>query len=150
MGSTWVPVSATALERFQAKVISDWSRPTAWVHGWAKSLTLQHIAPSPQVTHRRTKDVWSQFWDCQYPPSLNDFVYAALLGKLKVQHRMQPISHADKCPLCRTKKASVSHALGYCKFYPHVYVLLSKAFGLDTATWRLGAIEATKTVDSLL
>ena len=66
MGSTWVPVYATALERFQAKVIYDWSRPTAWLHGWAKSLTLQHIAPSPQVTHRRTKDVWSQFWNWSF------------------------------------------------------------------------------------
>ena len=120
------------------------------MHGWAKSLTLQHIAPSPQVTHRQTKDVWSKFWNCQYPPSLSDFVYTALWGKVKVQHRIQPISQTDECPLCRITKESVSHALRYRKFYPYVFVLLSKAFGLDTASWRLGALEATKTVDSLL
>ena len=150
MGSTWARVYATALQNFQTKIISDWSRPTAWVHGWAKSMTLQHIAPSPQVTHRQAKDVWSKFWSCQYPQSLTDIVYTALWGKPKVQHRIQPISHTDKCPLCRIKKEYVSHALRYCKFYPYVYVWLSKALGLDTATWRLGALEATKTVDSLL
>ena len=45
---------------------------------------------------------------------------------------------------------SITHLLWYCKIFPHVYVPLSKVFGLDTSTWRLGTLEPKKTVDSLL
>ena len=41
-------------------------------------------------------------------------------------------------------------SLSLCTFLPHVYVLTSKAFGLDTAIWWLGKLEATKLVHSLL
>ena len=119
------------------------------VNGSAKSLTLQHITPLLYVTHRRDKEVWAAFWTCQFPPRLFDSVYTTPWSKFKVQQRIRSFFGTDQCPLCPSKLETITHALRYCKFFPHVYFLMCKAFGLDTATWRLGKLEAQKSVDSV-
>ena len=95
MGTTWIPIYETALSHFVKKHINELSRPMAWANGWAKSLTLQHIAPSPHVTHTQEKEFWAALWNCQYPPGLFGFVYTASWSKLKVQQRILSICSTD-------------------------------------------------------
>ena len=49
VGASWVRACENATKNFASHPISDSSRPTAWVHGWAKSRAVQSFVPSLHV-----------------------------------------------------------------------------------------------------
>ena len=75
---------------------------------------------------------------------------AVVAGSASAQCLLNQKWHTDKCPLCPDKVESVYHSLRYCKFFPHVYVCLSRAFGLPTDTWRTGPFHEFKQPHQIL